>query len=84
MQVGNNIHCITDYYSFAVNQPPGLSSKFRSILDKVALADFNKSETFFFFFFEEKIPKWPFFKMANSQNFFVKISWIGPWVSRID
>ena len=28
--------------------------------------------------------KWPFFKIANSQNFFVKISWIGPWVSRIN
>jgi hypothetical protein len=34
--------------------------------------------------------KWPtrkkteFFKIANSQNIFVKISWIGPWVSRID
>ena len=28
--------------------------------------------------------KWPFFKIANSQYFFVKISWIGHWVSRID
>ena len=28
--------------------------------------------------------KWPFFKIANPQNFFVKISQIGPWVSRID
>ena len=27
--------------------------------------------------------KWPFFKIANSQNFFVKISQIRPWVSRI-
>ena len=25
-----------------------------------------------------------FFKIANSQNFFVKILWNGPWVSRID
>ena len=25
-----------------------------------------------------------FFKIANSQYFFVKIFWIGPWVSRID
>ena len=25
-----------------------------------------------------------FFKIANSQNLFVKISWIGPWVRRID
>jgi hypothetical protein len=33
---------------------------------------------------EKKIPKWQFFKIANSQNIFVKNSWIGPWVSRID
>jgi hypothetical protein len=25
-----------------------------------------------------------FFKIANSQFVFVKISWIGPWVSRLD
>ena len=42
------------------------------------------------FFFQEKkfkmadFSKWPFFKIANSQNFFAKISQIGPWVSRID
>ena len=28
--------------------------------------------------------KWPFFKIANSQKNFAKISQIGPWVSRID
>ena len=42
-----------------------------------------------FFFWRKKFKmadfsKWLFFKIANSQNFFVKISWIGPWVSRID
>ena len=42
-----------------------------------------------FFFWRKKFKmadfsKWPFFKMANSQNFFAKISQIGPWVSRID
>ena len=41
------------------------------------------------FFLEKKnqngrLKKSAFFKIANSQNFFVKISWIGPWVSRID
>jgi hypothetical protein len=41
------------------------------------LADFRGDEA-------KKIPKWPFFKIANSQNSFVKISWIGPWVSGID
>ena len=33
---------------------------------------------------KKKVPKWPFFKIANSQKNFVKISWIGPWVGRID
>jgi hypothetical protein len=33
---------------------------------------------------KKKNPKWPFFKIANSQTIFVKISWIGPWVSWID
>ena len=38
---------------------------------------------------EKKKSKWPtqkkttFFKITNSQFFFVKISWSGPWVSRI-
>ena len=41
------------------------------------------------YFDEEKFrmadfSKWPFFKIVNSQNFFMKISWIGPWVSKID
>jgi hypothetical protein len=41
------------------------------------------------FFVKKKIQngqlkKTEFFKIANSQNFFAKISWIGPWVSRID
>ena len=50
---------------------------------------FVRSKQIFFFFFEKKIQngrlkKSAFFKIANSQNFFVKISWIGPWVRRID
>ena len=40
-----------------------------------------------FFFWKKtnkngRFSKWPFFKIANSQIFFVKISWIGPWVRR--
>jgi hypothetical protein len=31
-----------------------------------------------------RFSKLPFFKIANSQKNFVKISWIGAWVSRID
>ena len=40
--------------------------------------------------FEEKkfkmadFSKWPFLKIANSRDFFAKISQIGPWVGRID
>ena len=30
------------------------------------------------------LKKSSFFKIDNSQYFFVKISWMGPWVSRID
>jgi hypothetical protein len=30
------------------------------------------------------LKKIDFFKIAISQKKFVKISWIGPWVSRID
>ena len=42
-----------------------------------------------FFFWRKKFKmadfsKWPFFKIANSWNFFAKISQIGPWVSRIE
>ena len=41
------------------------------------------------YFFEKKnqngpLKKTSFFKIANSQYFFVKISWIGPCISRID
>ena len=41
-----------------------------------------------FFFFEKKskmavFQKRPFFKIANSKNFFLKISQVRPWVSRI-
>ena len=43
----------------------------------------------FFFLLQKKIQngrlkKRSFFNSVNSQYFFVKISWIGPWVSRID
>ena len=31
-----------------------------------------------------QLKKTEFLKIANSQKNFVKISWIGPWVSRID
>ena len=56
---------------------------FWPILDnQVALTDFHGDEA-------KKIQngrlkKTELFKITNSQNIFVKISWIGPWVSRID
>ena len=31
-----------------------------------------------------RLKKKSIFKIANSQYFLVKISWIGPWVSRIE
>ena len=41
------------------------------------------------FFFVQINSKWPtqkseFFKIANSQYIFLKILWIGPWISRIN
>ena len=52
-------------------------------------ANFCLDEGFFSFFFWKneiqngRLKKRSFFKIANSQYFFVKISWSGPWVSRI-
>ena len=39
--------------------------------------------------FQKQNSKWPtqksgIFKIANSQYCFVKMSWIGPWVSKIE
>ena len=53
------------------------------------LTDFNWNEAKKNFFFEKKIQngrlkKTSFSCFANSQYFFMKFSWIGPWVSRID
>jgi hypothetical protein len=47
------------------------------------LADFHRDEAKKKFQ-NRRFSKSPFFKIANPQKFFVKISWIGPWVSRID
>ena len=58
------------------------------ILDsQVGLTNFQEDEAKKNFF-EKKNPKWltqktEFFKIANSQYCFVKISWISPLVSRI-
>ena len=50
---------------------------------------FNKIKQTYFFFLKKKnqngcLKKRSFSSSANSQYFFVKILWIGPWVSRID
>ena len=42
------------------------------------------SSNFFLFLQGGLTQKKSFFKIANSQYFFVKISWIGPWVSGIE
>jgi hypothetical protein len=44
----------------------------------------KKKKNLKFFFQNGRLKKTTFFKIANSQKNFVKISWIGPWVSRID
>ena len=66
-------------------------SKFWPILaNQETLAILHENEAKFFFFFSKKkfqngrLKKSLFSKIANSQNFFAKISWIGPWVSRIE
>jgi hypothetical protein len=53
------------------------------------VTNFHGDQANKYFFLKKKIQngrfsKWPFFKIANSQKIFVNISWIGPWVSRID
>ena len=64
--------------------------KFWPILaNQETLAILHENEAKFFFFFEKFFFKWPtekslFSKIANSQKNFAKISWIGPWVSRIE
>ena len=86
------IHCITFYYAYQENcWKPGKTSKLRPIQSTIQIwTDFNENEAKKNFFFEEKkfkmadFSKWPFFKMANSRDFFAKISQIRPWVSRID
>ena len=49
------------------------------------MTDFHGDEAknLLFSFFLKKIFQNGRLKIANSQIFFVKISWIGPWVSRI-
>jgi hypothetical protein len=52
------------------------------------VTDFHGDEAIFVFFEKKKqngrLKKTAFFKIDNSPNFFVKISWISSWVSRID
>ena len=53
------------------------------------LTDFHENKEKKIFFFEKQNSKWPTQKKCIFQNrqfskFFMKISWIGPWVSRID
>ena len=68
------IFCVSDFETFVRRRK------------SVFFFEWNK---FFFFFFEKNIQngrlkKSSFFKIANSRNFFAKISEIGPRVSRIE
>ena len=86
------IYTITFYYSYQENcWKPGKTSKLRPIQSTIQIwTDFNENEAKKKILFGEKkfkmadFSKWPFFKMANSRDFFAKISQIGPWVSRIN
>ena len=60
-----------------------------SLLTKKLWPFYMRMKQFFFFFSKKKfqngrLKKSLFSKIANSQKFFAKISWIGPWVSRIE
>jgi hypothetical protein len=65
---------------------PGWSSKFRPILDSnVGLTNFHVDDAKFLYLLKKKsqngrLKETEFFIVANSQYFFVKILWIGPWV----
>jgi hypothetical protein len=70
---------------------PGKSTKFRPILaTQETLTDFHGDEANKIFIFLKRnfkmaaTKKTEFFTSTNSQYFFLKISWVGPWVSRID
>ena len=53
-------------------------------LDQKVICFYGKNEKKNSKKFKMADSKTMFFKIANSQYFFVKTSWIGPWVSRID
>ena len=80
------LHCITLYYAQqGIFWKQGKTSKFRPIHSTIQIwTNFHENEAKKKFFFEEKkikmadFSKWPFFKIANSRNFFTKILQIGP------
>ena len=91
MYVCMYVHCITFYYAWQeICWKPGKTSKFRPIHSTIQIwTDFHENEAKKIFLKKKKFKmadfsKSPFFKIANSRNFFAKISQIGPWVSRID
>ena len=60
-----------------------------SLLTKKLWPFYMRMKQIFFFFSKKKfqngrLKKSLFSKIANSQKFFAKISWIGSWVSRIE
>ena len=48
------------------------------------LTDFHRDEAIKKKIQTGRLKKYEFFKIANSQKIFAKISEIGPWVSKID
>ena len=74
----NNIHCITLFHAqHGICWKPGKTSKCRPIHSTIQIwTDFHENEAKKKIIFLEKkskmavFQKWPFFKIANSQNFF--------------
>ena len=65
--MSNIIHCITQYYAYqGIFWKPEKTSKFQPIQNMKFWTDFYENEAKnFFYFFENKNPKWPFFKNGH-------------------
>ena len=84
----SGVHISSDEAFSKILKKPSIVQK-KMIPHMKAFGPFNKMKQIFFFFLKKKIQngclkKRSFSSSANSQYFFVKILWIGPWVSSND
>jgi hypothetical protein len=82
----SRVHISSDEVFSKILKKPSIVQK-KMIPHMKAFGLFNKMKQKNTFF--EKKSKWPpkkkiIFQLLQFSNFFVKISWIGPWVCRID